>query len=108
MSAEPRRRRRTRPTRPRPSSTHPSGRVPSDLGDALGHLNQERHAVRTVYIDDYAIDDYGVEQIDQPGNEAVPVDRHARDEVPRQRPVLWPAVALVILVVLLAILLTVL
>jgi hypothetical protein len=98
----------TRPTRSRPPSTHPTGRVPDDLVDALGHLDRERHAVRTIYIDDYALDDYGVEQIGSAGNDAFAAGRHARDEAPRQRPVLWPAVALVVLVAVLAVLLTVL
>ena len=45
----------TRPTRSRAGSTHPTGPVPDDLVDALGHLDRERSAMPTVYIDDYAI-----------------------------------------------------
>ena len=57
----------TRPARTRAGSTHPTGRVPDDLVDALGHLDRERSAAPTVYIDDYAIDQYGVEQIGAAG-----------------------------------------
>ena len=98
----------TRPARSRAGSTHPTGRVPDDLVDALGHLDRQRSAVPTVYIDDYAIDQYGVEQIGAQDNEVLPTGRHAREEGLRQRPVLWPAVLLVILVALLAVLLSVL
>jgi len=98
----------TRPARARGGSTHPTGRVPDDLVDALGHLDRQRSAVPTVYIDDYALDKYGVEQIGQQDNEVLPTGRHAREEGRRQRPVLWPAVLLVVLVAVLAVLLSVL
>jgi hypothetical protein len=82
--------------------------VPDDLVDALGHLDRERSATPTVYIDDYAIDQLGVEQIGAVDNGVLPTGRHAREEGLRQRPVLWPAVLLVVLVAVLAVLLTVL
>ena len=62
----------------------------------------------TVYIDDYAIDQLGVERTGAGDNDVLPTGRHAREEGPGQRPVLWPAVLLVVLVAVLAVLLTVL
>ena len=98
----------TRPARPRPASTRPVGRTPASLADALGHLDRQQRSVRTVFIDDYSLDDYGVERVGSPGTEALPAGRHARAEEPEPRPVFWPAVALVVLVAVLAVLLSVL